>query len=159
MIEITTDSEQVLGVLEALIDRLEDMSPAMADIAQALQSESEQQFQDESGPLGAWPQLSDQSTIPLRAAQGKWPGQILQMSAAGLASSIQTGYDDRSAWIGSNKPYAAMHFFGGTTSPFSMIPNKEIPARPYLPFHPVTGDLTPDAEATILEVIAQYLAS
>jgi len=34
--------------------------------------------------------------------------------------------------FGTNKIYGAMHQFGGTTSPESMFPGKDIPARPFL---------------------------
>lgn len=155
MFQVDLDSQQVLDVLRRLHDSLDDMGPAMADIAQALASESERQFDAESGPGGGWPELSD-VTKRQRERLGKWPGKMLQRSAGGLAASVQTGYDGQSAWIGSNKPYAAMHQFGGVTSPLSMIPNKEIPARPYMPFD-AAGRLTDEAEATVLEIIQSYL--
>ena len=154
----TADSDdQVTPALQLLIGRLRDTRPAFANVATALQSESERQFAAEEGPLGAWPALSEKSTIPRREARGTWPGKKLQETAGGLAASVQTGYGAAEAWIGSNKPYAAMQHFGGVTSPRSMIPGAVIPARPYLPFHPETNALTPQAATTVLEALGAHL--
>ena len=51
--------------------------------------------------------------------------------------------------------YAAMHQFGGVTSPRSMIPNKEIPARPYLPITK-NGELMKVAERSILDICKEH---
>lgn len=157
MFQIDIDSQAVLTALARLQQATNNMSPVMANIAQALASESERQFQTETGPGGNWPDLSD-TTKMFRERMGKWPGKKLQLSGGGLAASVQTGYDDNTAWIGSNKPYAAMHQFGGKTSPRSMIPNKTIQARPYLPFD-ATGALTDNAQHTILEILQAHLES
>lgn len=157
MVKIEIDDGDVMSALQAMMRRGADMSPAMANIAQVLASESERQFRNQAGPGGAWPDLSD-ATKAMREKRGTWPGQKLQVSAGGLAASVQTGYAPAEAWIGSNKPYAAMHQFGGVTSPRSMIPGKAIPARPFLPFDPEGERLSPDAERTMLEVLEGYLA-
>ena len=157
MFQIDIDSQAVLSALARLQQATSNMSPAMANIAQALASESERQFQTETGPGGSWPDLKD-TTKMLRERMGKWPGEKLQLSAGGLAASVQTGHDSQSAWIGSNKPYAAMHQFGGKTSPQSMIPNKAIPARPFLPFDSA-GTLSSNAQDTIMEIIQAHLES
>ena len=58
------------------------------------------------------------------------------------------------ASIGSNKPYSAIHMFGGETGRGHAT---KIPARPYLPFNPQTSDLTEPAKETILEVLDIYI--
>lgn len=157
MIKVEIKDKEVLSVLNRLKAGMKDMRPAMANVAQALASESERQFATQSGPFGAWSSLSTESTIPARIKKGTWPGRILDVSTGGLASSVQTSYGADFARIGSNKPYSAMHMFGGTTSSASMIPGKKIPARPYLPFNSQTKDLTPQAKATVLEVLDTYI--
>lgn len=132
------------------------MEPVMADLANALASESERQFASESGPLGPWPGLSE-TTKAMRTRRGTWPGKKLQISSGGLAASVQTSHGPNWAMIHTNKPYAAMHQFGGTTSPRSMIPGKTIPARPFLPFNPQTSEITPEAQATITDVLNHWL--
>jgi phage virion morphogenesis protein len=155
MIGIKIDDHEVMEALRKLQASGADMGPVMANIAAALHSESERQFRAESGPLGKWPELSE-VTRALRGKKGT--GKMLQLTAGGLAASVLPGHDARSAWIGSNKPYAAMHFFGGVTSPKSMIPNKRIPPRPYLPVHPETGELSAEARLTIMEILNSHLS-
>lgn len=157
MIKVEVKDQDVLSVLSRLSAGIKDMRPAMANVAQALASESERQFATQSGAFGGWPSLTN-TTIGLRSKKGTWPGRILDVSAAGLAASVQTSYGYNFASIGSNKPYAAMQMFGGTTSAKSMIPGKKIPARPYLPFNPQTGELTPKAKTTVLEVLQRYIS-
>jgi phage virion morphogenesis protein len=53
--------------------------------------------------------------------------------------------------FGSNEVYAAIHQFGGTTSPFSMMPNQEIPARAFL-------GIADKDEQTVMDIINNYLA-
>lgn len=57
--------------------------------------------------------------------------------------------------IGTNKVYTAMQFFGGTTS---MIPGQIIPARPFLPLHPETHELTTETEASVLDILEAWLS-
>nr|WP_252973461.1 phage virion morphogenesis protein [Vibrio navarrensis] len=52
--------------------------------------------------------------------------------------------------FGSPLEYAATHQFGRTTSPNSMIPNKEIPARPFLGVDESDRDM-------ILDTLSDYL--
>lgn len=153
MITVEVKDQEVLAVLNHLASGMKDMSPAMAQIAQALDSESERQFSTQSGPLGAWPGLAD-STKAARVEKGTWPGKILQVSAGGLAASVQTAFGASFASIGSNKPYSAIHMFGGETGRGHAT---KIQARPYLPFNPQTSDLTDPAKETILEVLDIYI--
>ncbi|MDP3616539.1 MAG: phage virion morphogenesis protein [Rhodoferax sp.] len=156
MITVNIKDQEVLAVLGRLYGGLKDMRPAMENIAQALTTESERQFASQSGPLGGWPALSKETTIPFRTEKGSWPGMMLQVTAGGLAGSVQTSFGYNFARIGSNKPYSAMQFFGGITSPTSMIPGKTIPARPYLPFNPRTTELSAPAKVTVLEILEGY---
>lgn len=156
MISIEVNDLEVLDMLNRLVRGMADTTPVMADIAAVLASESERQFATESGPFGPWPDLSD-TTKAMRAAHGTWPGKMLQVTAGGLAPSVQVDHGNGWASIGTNKPYAAMQFFGGTTSPASMIPGEAIPARPFLPFDPYTSQLTPQAEASVLDVLTGWL--
>lgn len=155
-VTLTILDEAVRKALDDLASVAGGDAPMMADIAGVLVSESERQFRSQSGPGGNWPELAD-TTRRIRTKRGTWPGQILQVSAGGLAASVQSGHSATEAWVSSNKPYAAMHQFGGTTSPRSAFPNREIPARPFLPFDPEAATLTPEAEAGIDEVLAERL--
>lgn len=153
MLTIEVNDQEVLAVLSRLAARTNDLRPAMANVAQALASESERQFATQSGPLGRWPDLAD-STKAQRGKKGSWPGQMLQVSSGGLAASVQTAYGANFASIGSNKPYSHIHMFGGMAGRGHAA---KVPARPYLPFNPQTKELTPQASATILEIVQSYL--
>lgn len=157
MITIEVKNTAVLQALSKVQKELADMSAVMADLAQILASESELQFAQERGPVHPWSKLSEESTIPMRQRRGTWPGKMLQVSGGGLAASVQTDYGSHFASIGSNKAYAAMQFFGGTTSPKSMMPGKTIPARPFLPLDPESGKLSQSAEQSMLDVLGSWL--
>lgn len=81
---------------------------------------------------------------------------MLQVSAGGLAPSVQTahGANFASISISSNKPYSAIHMFGGQAGRGG---RSTIPARPYLPFNPQTEELSDPANKTVLEVLNGYL--
>ncbi|PAT00665.1 MAG: phage virion morphogenesis protein [Candidatus Dactylopiibacterium carminicum] len=144
------------ATLEELRAALGDTEPLMRDVEAVLVSVSERQFQTQSGPGGPWPALTE-TTLELRARRGVAGSPMLQLSAGGLAASVQGGHTDAAAWVSSNKPYAAMQFFGGVTSPQSMIPNRRISARPYMPFDTATDQLTPEAEETIMDVLEHHI--
>lgn len=157
MITIKVNLDSAMSALNRMACGVQDTSPLMADLADALASESERQFAAQSGPLGQWDILRP-VTQRMRERRGTWPGKMLQVSAGGLAASVQTRSDKTTATIGSNKVYAAMHQFGGTTSPRSMIPSKTIPARPFLPFNPNTNQLTTEAAQAVQDRIADWAA-
>jgi len=141
--------QQTLNKVEWAIG---DLAPLMRGIAAELANQTEENFENEGRPQ--WPELSD-TTTEHRAKQGHWPGQILQVSAAGLAASITTHATDSSALIGSNKPYAAMMQFGGYQTDFPHLWG-DIPGRPYLPMS-VEGQLQPQAAEAILELTLRHL--
>lgn len=148
MIRIEIDDREVRAALDHLARRAADLTPAMADIAQALESETERRFELE-GP--GWPDLAER-TILERTRAGTWPGKKLQRSAGGLAASIESRHGRDWAEIGSNKVYAAIHQLGGRAGRRRAA---IIPARPYLP---LDGDrLTGSAEATVLEILQAHL--
>jgi len=141
--------QQTLNKVEWAIG---DLAPLMQGIAAELASQTEQNFENEGRPQ--WPELSD-TTTERRAKHGHWPGQILQVSAAGLAASITTHATDSSALIGSNKPYAAMMQLGGDQADYPHLWG-DIPARPYLPMG-AAGALQPEAEQALLELALSHL--
>lgn len=149
MIKIDIDDREVVEALDRLQSKLSDLTPAMRDIAQALESETERRF-DVEGP--GWPGLSP-TTIRQRAKSGHWPGKMLQVSGD-LARSIESEAGPRHALVSVNKRYAAIHQFGGKAGRGR---NVTIAARPFLPID-AGGALTGPARETIGEIIAGYLA-
>ncbi len=151
-IEVSDNHPQVLEVLSQLIDRLEDLSDPMALIAAQMESAAERAFDEEADPATGepWADLSE-VTKARRAADGKWPGSILQVQGQ-LAASIESDYGKDFAQVGSNKVYAPVMFFGAEKGAFGKnkrggpIPWGDIPARPFL-------GLNADDEADILSIL------
>lgn len=117
-----------LGRLESLLNG--NMSSIMRGIAGILEGDVEDAFENEWNPSTheKWVQL-DEDTIKQRKAAGKWPGDILRVEG-NLASRVSSDYGDKFARVGvksaGTDDYAPAMQFGR--------PDKNIPARPYLPF-------------------------
>ena len=143
-IEIKIDNKAVNERLLELAKRGENLRPLMKNIAGIFASSTEENFKEEGRP-DKWTELAD-ITKEKRRKKNKWPGQILQVEGQ-LAASVNTQYDNDSAVIGSNLPYAAIHQLGGQAGKNKKV---EIPARPYL-------QLTDDDFDEILDATEKFL--
>lgn len=162
MIEIKIEADQVLSALDRLQRAAASASPVMAQIAGVMHDAVEENFAQQGRPkwAGLKPPVSKRRS----------GGMILQDSGQ-LAASIEPGSDSSSAWVGTNKVYAAIHQFGGKTRAHVILPrNKQalafggrvvkkvnhpgskIPARPFL-------SLTPEDEERIVGKVGAYLKS
>lgn len=121
----------ITQALNKLLKQSSDLSPALGDVGEYLLQSTQQRFIDQQAPDGSpWAQLSS-TTIELKQNRGKRLDRILTESST-LADSLNYQLTKDSLTLGSNMEYAAMHQFGGVTSPNSMMPNSEIPDRPFL---------------------------
>lgn len=102
--KIEINDRPVIDALNHLAAAGRDLTPAMRAIATALLSQTEENFESESGPLGKWPALKD------KKCQG---GKILQDTGR-LAASVTPFWSATEAGVGSNAIYAAIHQLGGT---------------------------------------------
>ncbi|SDT99329.1 phage virion morphogenesis protein [Pseudomonas yamanorum] len=152
MLTVNLDHQRLLETLRQVEWAISDVAPLMRGMATELLSQTEENFEEQGRP--EWQPLSDVTT-ERRAKRGNWPGQILQVSSAGLAASISTQSDDSSAMVGSNKPYAAMMQFGGSQSDFPHLWG-DIPGRPYLPMD-TEGQLQPETEEALLDLALGHL--
>lgn len=146
-VEIVLSDSPVLQVLGSLLDKLDDLSEPMNDIAAVLESATESAFEAEADPVTgqAWASLSD---AYLKANPKRQGGKILQASAGGLAASVTAYSGDFWAAIGSNKIYAAIHQFGGTD---------DMPAGPAgIPARPFIG-VSREDEQSMLGILGEYL--
>lgn len=157
MIEINLAATQVQAELQALQRRIAHPQKLMQAIASELESQTQQSFADQRQYGGdKWQDLSS-VTRKLRAKRGHADSPILNISGGrGLLGSIMSSSTATTASVGAgsgkSERYAKMHQFGGKTSSRSMIPNKTIPARPYLPMRMSGSDmeLTPKSSESIL---------
>jgi len=147
-IAINIVGDDIEGALRKLVGQAGDMRPAMRAISEAMLDSIEEALDSEANPeTGApWPTLAP-STILRRLAKGKWPGKMLQVSQGGLASSFAASAGSNYAQAGSNKPYAAIHHFGGQAGRGGRT---TIPARPY-------AGLTPEHRQEVLDIIQRHL--
>ena len=147
MLQISLDQDAIQSALKQIMDAGNDLEPVMREIAGVLADSTEDAFANEADPVtgNPWPALSENylAQNPDRAS-----GQMLQMSAGGLASSVQSEYSRDSASAGTNKLYAALHQFGGLPD---MAPGPAaVKARPFLGV--AAGD-----ETEILAIISRHL--
>lgn len=142
-IEIKLENQAVAEKLLYLAKRGENLRLLMKNIAGVFAYSTEENFENEGGPK--WTGLKE-VTKKARTKIKKWPGKILQVVGM-LASSLSTQYDENSAIIGSNLPYAAIHQKGGKAGRNKKV---EIPARPYL-------KLSDDDFEEILDVTEKFL--
>lgn len=155
MLKIEVIDREVLAVLAQLQRRAADLSPAMRNIAQVLESEAEGNFQNQRGPGGGWPALKP-ATVRERKRQGYGgTSPILQRSGA-LARSIESAHGRTFAEVGTNQKTPGGGFSLGAIHQFG-APKRSILPRPFLPIT-ATGQLQPGTQATILEIVRGYLA-
>lgn len=125
-IDVRFDSQAVEAALERLANRTTSARPAMADIGEYLQRAVDDRFRAERDPENRpWAPLQP-STL-----RRKRNDKILtERGGPGLRGSIHYRADDDRLQQGTNKVYAAIHQFGGSSG---MPPGPAaIPARPYL---------------------------
>lgn len=118
MIDIDIPYRPVVAALRSLIEQLQDRRELMASLAGIMHRAVEDNFSEGGRPR--WQALSA-GTIASRRKAGTWPGQILVRSGQ-LAASIQDEWSNDQAVVGTNKAYAAIQQFGGTTAPHVIRP-------------------------------------
>ena len=110
-VTIRVDDAEVRAALRRLRAAVDDLRPAMREIAAALEAGVEDAFGAQGSPAGdPWAPLAA-STIRGRERRRKWPGRVLQATGR-LAGSITSRADGDSAAAGTNVVYAGMHQFG-----------------------------------------------
>ena len=135
MIEIEVNNAQQIGaILDKLAHAAQDRAPLMRSIAGTMESAVLQNF--DVGGRPKWLGLKYRQGTPL-------------VDTENLMNSITSYYDNDSAEVGTNEPYAAIHQFGGKAGRGRKV---DIPARPYLV-------LTPQDEEDILEDVQAYFRS
>lgn len=149
MYEIKIENAGVMRTFDRLARAGQAHAPMMRAISIEFLSQTEANLEAEGRPK--WMGLKP-STIAARAKRGTWPGKIMQVSGQ-LAASFTPGSDSDSAWIGSNKKYAAIQHAGGKAGRGKKT---TIPARPSLPVD-AQGNLQPEAEESILGIASDYL--
>jgi phage virion morphogenesis protein len=160
------DYRRVIGRLNELSRDLGDLSPVMRDIAGFLHERTLEGFAAESAPDGTpWKPLAPATLREKRKAG--YADTILQRTR-NLRDSIHSTYDGRSAAVGTNEIYAAIHQFGGEIEQsgrqqvlaFAARGGRftsratGIPARPFLGFRNEDGDAAPGRRSNCAAFLA-----
>jgi phage virion morphogenesis protein len=135
MAQVVVNFGRTLMELGRMTRRMGKPEPGLKRVGDYVKGLSQQAFKDQADPTTheRWSELSD-VTIELRRNKSREGTEILRDAGHLLKSIHKIITGKNKVAIGSNKVYAAIHQFGGTTSSRSMIPGKKIPARPFLGF-------------------------
>lgn len=145
MPKITFD--EFMKELKELEVKAESTEPLMAHIANTLYLFTSQSFEREISPFKEkWKPLANATLKKSKGLKKKL------VDKGKLINSIHTLHTQRSASIGTNVPYAAIHQFGGKAGR-----NKEvyIPARAFLPIDN-QGKIPQDLQDEIAELVQEY---
>jgi phage virion morphogenesis protein len=150
--EIEAKDQGVQSTLQLLMQHLDDLTPAMEDIAGILANVTEDAFETETSPFGdPWAPLAP-STLRQALKNGRSKPKILQDSGQ-MAASIATSAGQDYAELSVGKIQAAIQQFGGETGrDYASV----IPARSYVPIDE-DGNLPDPVADEILEVLGDYL--
>jgi len=154
MIDVKLDDREVQAALRQLARAAADMTPAMRSIAAELADSVERAFEREADPATGVPwaplaistQKSKVRRSGTRTQRERGAHPILQVTGE-LASSITPDHGRTWAAAGTNKPYAAIHHFGGQAGRRRAT---TIPARPYL-------GLDVEGVSTVLGILQRHL--
>ena len=158
MIHFEINTQALQTSLNELEDRLKNRRPLMANLGRILANAVDDNFAANGRP--GW--------RPLKYPRLRGGSGILQDSGR-LRNSMTTQTDNKSATVGTNVAYAAIHHFGGQTRPHLIRPKNgkalkfggrfakqanhpgsKIPARPFM-------SLQPEDEQALAEAVADYL--
>ena len=104
--------EGFLKVMDKIRKKVEHREELMHGLAEDMYYGVENNFKKEGQPT-KWANLRPR-TQKGRAKQGHWPGKILQVKGL-LFKSIVTKSNNNEATVGTNRSYARVQHFGGTT--------------------------------------------
>lgn len=132
MIEIQIHGiDEIIATLNHISARTKDKSDLMRNIAGTMESAVLTNFDEGGRPK--WLGIKHRQGTPL-------------VDTENLMNSITSDYDNDSAVVGTNEPYAAIHQFGGMAGRGRKV---RIEARPFL-------QLTSQDEKAILDDVQEY---
>lgn len=157
MYTIEINDEQIAAQLGRLASGMEDMAPAMQEIAEYLVVTTKDRFPSGIAPAGTpWAPKSPTTLQAYAARHDRQDPRPLFGPSGALSSTIFSVATSTSAEIGSGLIYSAVMQFGagkgafGKTSRGGAIPWGNIPARPFI-------GLSETDRAGILDITAEYI--
>lgn len=143
-------ADETIARLEQLATGLEQpLRPLFETISEEWVSTFKENFRNQSGPDGAWVALSP-TTQARRQKLGYGAAGPILTRTSDLLNSIQTLEMTETGFsVGTRHKSAALLHFGGETGATSAIPNRTVPARPFV-------SLSEQAIADTLERVEAY---
>lgn len=132
--KVTVDSEAILTFMKNALGQIENMEGGLSLVGRYVETVTMAAFRTQQDPTTGkrWASLRPSTVKLRRKGRGIGNPQILQSSGI-LKQSIHSMITGkRTLEVGANSVYGNMHQHGGTTAMNSMIPGKQIPARPFL---------------------------
>ncbi|RJP17901.1 MAG: phage virion morphogenesis protein [Deltaproteobacteria bacterium] len=167
LIKIEVDDREIREALSRLASKVRNLAPAMKNIGEYLQRSTWERFGAQKDPQGKpWAKLK-----PGTLARKKTSKILIESS--GLRDSIHYEASSDSVSVGTDKIYAAIHQFGGKTSPHTIRPSRkkalfwpgashpvgsvnhpgsQIPARPFL-------GVSDEDKSEILDILRDHVHS
>jgi phage virion morphogenesis protein len=146
LLSIMVSNEGVVDALNALSQRMGNLSPVMRDIGQGLEREIRKRFASQTDPNGvAWHPLA--ASTKLNRAKTGALGGILEHYGT-MLELLGWQASDNAVQVGFTQPYAVFHEFG----------TSKMPRRGMLFGDPTTGELGANDEALVLDLISDYLS-
>lgn len=146
MIELQVDNRRVLGALNGLLQRSEDLRPAFQEMGEYFIESTKRRFASKTAPDGS--KWTDNSAV---TEESKGRNDPLIGESRRLSNEIHYRADARSVSWGSSLVYAGMQQNGGLKAAYPHLWGN-IPARPFL-------GLSSDDENVALEILQEYLAA
>ncbi len=113
--KITVGNADIDRKLGAILDRLDDPAPLYRDIAELLLNSTRERFLSQTDPTGAsWAPLSKDYLKSAEKRGSRFPTAIGRLNGYLFGQLVAQSSADR-AEVGSNRVYAAMFQFGGTS--------------------------------------------
>jgi|GEM_PF-804944 len=140
--QITIHQARVQALFKRLAQRMDDMTPVMAEIGEIVTESVQRNFEEHRSPEGEkWKELSP-ATVISKVLRGRNTDDIL-IDKTTLIKSIHPRASKDRVRVGTDVIYAAIHQFGGETGKGHAV---DMPARPFLG---IRAEDWPEIEDTI----------
>ncbi|ENY6783322.1 phage virion morphogenesis protein [Providencia rettgeri] len=151
------DAHRTLKALQGMLDATANLTPMLQDIGEALLILHQARFRAEQSPDGMpWTALRPW----YRDSKTRNADKVLTLTGQ-LADTLRYQIQGQTLFFGTDRPYGAIHHFGGTISPKTAgalnvggrpVKKVVIPPRPWL------GTSAEDGR-TLLDIARQHLMS
>lgn len=115
MLSLKFNANQSRRYLDALVKKIENLTPALHEIGQLMVASTDENFQKEQNIYGVKWKANTPATLQYKASRG-FIMKVLQRRGM-LRSSIQYRIEGDKVSVGTNLPYGAFHQYGTNRLP------------------------------------------